>query len=296
MSASRASNASNVSTGDRALRAMTDDGAFRAVVLRTTDAARGVARAQGVGGALAGQLAELVTGAVLIRETMAPDHRLQVALRGDGGSLLADSHPGGLVRALVQGRRGDAQRRVRGGGAATLTVARSLPAGRLHQGVVGVGAGDGVSAALMTYLAESEQVVSTLVVGSALDEEGVVTSAGGFIVQLLPEMGQGSLAVMSERLTDFADLDAWLRDGAADPHALLHELFYRMPHTLLQESDLRSGCVCDEARVLTALATLGRGEIGAMIARREPIELGCDYCGKAYVIGPERLAGLLEPS
>ena len=64
---------------------------------------------EGVKGQLGRALGELVTAAVLYRETMAPTLRVQIALKGAGesGTLLADSHPDGWARGLVQ-RKADA--------------------------------------------------------------------------------------------------------------------------------------------------------------------------------------------
>src|ERR687892_153384 len=88
---------------DTVLRTMTDDGTFRVVTARTTETIRGALGAQRATGAVAQQLADLLTGVVLLRETMAPQLRVQGILRGaeDTGTLLADSHPTGKTRGLV---------------------------------------------------------------------------------------------------------------------------------------------------------------------------------------------------
>ncbi|HTU63047.1 MAG TPA: Hsp33 family molecular chaperone HslO, partial [Polyangiales bacterium] len=80
---------------DSALRAMTDDGAFRVVVVRTTDTVRRMLELQGHRGQEAQFLGELITGAVMVRETMAPDYRLQALLRSHDNRhrLVADTHP-----------------------------------------------------------------------------------------------------------------------------------------------------------------------------------------------------------
>ena len=71
---------------DSVLRAITDDGAFRVIVARTTDTVQNVLKAQGAQGPTARHLGDLVTGAVLFRETMAPNLRVQGILKGSGGS------------------------------------------------------------------------------------------------------------------------------------------------------------------------------------------------------------------
>ena len=57
---------------------MTSDGAFRVIAAITTETAAQAARTQGLSGASALRLAELITGAVLLRETTQPGRRVQI--------------------------------------------------------------------------------------------------------------------------------------------------------------------------------------------------------------------------
>ncbi|HET9959748.1 MAG TPA: Hsp33 family molecular chaperone HslO, partial [Polyangiaceae bacterium] len=184
-------------TSDSVLRAITDDGAFRVITARTTRTVRGAVRAQSVGGSLARTFGDLLTGAILFRETMAPELRVQGILRGAAGlgSIVADSHPSGKTRGLVQ-VEGSRELEIETG--AVIQMMRTLPSGRINQGVVEVPPDGGVSQALMAYMQTSEQVVSMLAVSTLL-EEGEVVAAGGYMVQLLPEVGRGPLMVMTER-------------------------------------------------------------------------------------------------
>src|SRR5688572_562520 len=95
-------------SADRVVRAMTDESTFRIVAARTTDSVQGVIDAQKATGEEARLIGELATAAVLYRETMAPSLRVQCIVRGAAGSgtLVADSHPDGWVRALVQRKAG----------------------------------------------------------------------------------------------------------------------------------------------------------------------------------------------
>ena len=110
-----------------------------------------------------------------------------------------------------------------------MQMMRTLPDGKINQGFVEVPDAGGISRALMEYMQTSEQVVSMLAMGTLLDE-GRVVAAGGYLVQLLPEVGRGPLMVMTERLKDFESIDAQLRepgfspDGAAGRAALRHAL------------------------------------------------------------------------
>jgi molecular chaperone Hsp33 len=153
-----------------------------------------------------------------------------------------------------------------------------------------------ISTALMSYLQTSEQVVSMVSVGARAGDDGTITDAGGYIIQLLPELEEHMLMLMTERLEDFRSV-AELFDGvAASPEELLSELLYGIPHTILDESDVRFDCSCSQVRVLASLGTLGRADIEELMRDGTDLEMSCDYCGKEYHVSPEQLRGMLDPT
>ncbi len=278
--------------GDHVLRAITEDGAFRVIAVRTTTAARGVADAQHATGGRALLLAEMLTGAVLVRETMAPDLRVQGILQGDDSKtrMVADSFPDGTLRGLVQAREGA---EVELGERAALHVMRTLHNGALQQGVVPASKGGGISGALMQYFQSSEQVVSFVAVGATHDADGGVAEAGGYIVQLLPEVDDGPLMLMTERLKDFPAIDSLLHAGEAAPQNLLHELLYGMPFAEVGRGGLRYACRCSEERLLATLISLPKADIRDLVEDGGVLEIDCDYCGRHYRFAPETLRGML---
>ena len=280
---------------DSALRAMTDDGAFRVVTVRTTDTVQRMLEVQSLRGTAAQRLGELLTGAVLVRETMAPDYRLQALLRSADNRtrLVADSHPDGGSRGLItRSPDGPAELSIAGG---TLEVVRTLFNGELHRGVVGVPADGGMSEALMSYLQTSEQVASMLSVACVLDGTHVV-AAGGYLVQLLPEVGRGPLTIMAERLSEFRDIGPLLARTDAALSPLLEGLLFGMPFTRLTEHPLSWKCRCSTVRVMSSLATLSRSELSELMEGERNIELSCDFCGQTYNVSPAQLMGLLDQS
>lgn len=279
---------------DSVLRAMTDDGAFRVITARTTQTVRGAVAAQGARGRTARTFGELLTGAILYRETMAPTLRVQGILKGASGkgSLVADSHPSGRTRGLVQVDHGRELDLSAGG---VIQMMRTLPGGKIAQGIVELPRGGGISQALMEYMQTSEQVVSMLAV-STVAQHGSVVAAGGYMVQLLPEVGRGPLMVMAERLREFESIDARVGEPEFSPAHLLEQLLDGMPFTRLEESHVGFECWCDELRVVAAIATLSKHDIEHLLADGEVLEIACEYCKREYRIPPARLRGLLEES
>jgi len=290
-------------SGDTVVRAITDDGAFRVIAALTTSTVRGAVAAQKVRGETARHFGELCTGAVLVREAMAPKLRVQAIVKGaqGRGSLVADAHPDGTTRGIVNvgaaARAEPGPPEVRIAPGALLQIMRTLPRGSMHQGVVEIppGSGTDISRALMAYMQDSEQIVTSIATATVLDGDAVVV-AGGYVVQLLPEVERGSLMVMTERLTEFPPLEEMLRAPGATPDTLLAELLYAMPFARLEESPLSFGCHCSQLRLVESLATLPRSDVEELIRDGEVLEINCDYCGKEYRIPPAQLRPLLTTS
>jgi molecular chaperone Hsp33 len=279
---------------DRAISAVTHDGSFRVLAVRSTRTTRGIAKSQRASGPTVENLADLASGTLLVRLTMAPNYRVQGIIQGAGGqgTLVADSWPDGGTRGLVR-----ASGPVVFGEGARMQLMRSLPNGAMHQGIVEVSREHRVSGAVMNYLLESEQVTSALGVASVVSEEGEILLSGGYVVQLLPECTEPPLAVMYERLRhDFADLSRVLAELDGDPDKLVAEILSGMEYTRTLEFDLDFRCRCSSERVLASLATVGKHELEDMIRKAEPLAITCDYCRQEYQVQTEMLRGLLTTS
>jgi molecular chaperone Hsp33 len=277
------------------VRAVTYDGTFRVVAVDATTAVQGVLAAQKATGAAARCLGDLVVAAVLYRETMAPDLRVQVILKAKDGKrhAVADTIAGGSVRGLLQGQSGAGAFEL--GSGAVIQIMRTLHNGEISQGVVEAPADGGVAAALMAYMQTSEQVQSMIAIGTRFNGDRVVRS-GGYMVQLLPDVGTGPLAIMAERLEDFRSLDKVLARDDFSPIWLTGELLWGMPFEFTGHSEVRYACWCDRVRVVSAIASLDPAEIRQIAASEEPLEITCDFCGKVYSVAGIELQGLLSQS
>ena len=281
-------------TKDLIVRALTDDGGFRVIGARTTKTVKGIFDAQEPRADLRDIVGQYATCTVLTRETMSPGQRVQSILRNNAqdSSLVTDSHPGGVTRCLVSSKL-KAEGLLSPG--TTLQVVRTLPNGELHQGVVLAPEKGGVSGAFMGYMQQSEQV-TTMIASSCYFKDDELMVAGGYCIQVLPEIGKGLLAIMAERLEGFSELDRTLETSAGDVDEMLGEILYGIPFTIVERTDLEFGCTCNEIRVMSALTTLGKEEIEAIIAEGKIIEMKCDYCRQDYKISPAKLKGMLEGS
>ena len=284
----------SIPESDGVVRAMTDDSTFRVITARTTQTVLGAISAQKAAGFTASVLGDLITAAILVRESMAPDLRVQIILQcqGQRGRVVADAHPDGSSRGLVQRSVTTTDVSLRDGD--LIHVARTLHNGALQQGTVEALAKGGVSQALMQYMQLSEQIFTVCAVGCYEEADGIV-AAGGYLVQLLPEVLEpsGPLLVMAERLRDFESMQPWLARRLGAPATLMGELLHAMPYTVVSEGSLHFGCQCSAERVAMALSTLPKPDIEDLLRQDAPVDLTCDYCGKAYSFQKAHLRGLL---
>ena len=278
---------------DTVLRAITDDGSFRVIALETTSTVRDAIAAQKPDAPMRRSFADFLTGAILVRESMSPDLRVQCILQGDDGRsrLVADAHPDGTTRGLVQLAAGGAVFSFAEKG--MMRVARTLMNGALHQGVVGVAGDGGIAGAFMAYMQASEQITTMIALGTHM-VNGEVAAAGGYLVQILPGFAEGPLMLMTERLKDFEDIVPLLARGLASPKTLLAETLYGMPYSLVGERTIAFGCNCSSTRLAASLATLPRTDIESLLADKRMLEIECEFCRKEYRFAPEHLRGLLD--
>jgi molecular chaperone Hsp33 len=280
-------------SADRVTRAMTSDGAFRVIAAITTETATEAARAQGLSGHDALRLAELITGAVLLRETTSPGRRVQILMRDQSGRVLvADALPDGTNRGIVNpgaAAGGVAAPAVAPHGDVTMQVSYTMPNGSLHQGVVAVPEGSDLSTALMQYMQQSEQWVSVISVTALGDGGRGVGAAGGYVVQLLPEAERPALEAMTNHLGELDSLARLLAEPVTSSRDLVSRLLDGFEHAELADSPLRFGCTCSEERVLRGMASLGPDDIASLVDSESMLEVRCDACGRKYSIDPDQL-------
>lgn len=269
---------------------MTMDGAFRLIAAVTTETARGALAAQTTGDELGLRLAELITSAVLVRETTQPVRRVQMVWRDRRGrQLVADSLPEGLNRGIVNPGESTA---VDAAGDHILQVNYTLPNGALHQGMVAVPDGDDMATALMRYMKQSEQIVSMIAL-TALPGPGGVRAVGGYVVQLLPEATREVIGAMTDHLGNLPPIGNLIEGAGRTAAELAATVFDGFAHAELASSPLAFGCTCSEVRVMTSILTLPPDEVDSMLDG-DPLEVRCDACGKGYVITPDALRGFRD--
>ncbi len=174
--------------------------------------------------------------------------------------------------------------------AITLDPKDKFPGQQPYQGVVPL-FGDQreklgkLSEVLEHYMLQSEQLDTKLIL--AADDK----VAAGLLIQRLPTQGEKNLGSAGEdigRIEDYnriAILAATLTREellTLDVDTILHRLFWEEKVVRFEPQTPRFACTCSRDRVSSMIRSLGVAEAESILAERDEIEVGCDFCGQQY--------------
>jgi molecular chaperone Hsp33 len=146
------------------------------------------------------------------------------------------------------------------------------------------------------YYAVSEQQPSLVYLGVRMNAESKeVLSAGGMLVQPMPECPDSVIDLLQEKAQQIGMLSEWLEKGKSLEDSLLELL----PDIDISFTDTISPffrCDCSRDRIERVLISMGEEELKDMMAKEHGAELKCDFCRSVYNFSEEELALLLDKS
>jgi molecular chaperone Hsp33 len=138
----------------------------------------------------------------------------------------------------------------------------------------------------------SDQVPTSLGVGVLVNRDTSVRQAGGFIVQLMPGATDEVTSALEANVKRVSSITTMLEEGLA-PADMLERVLSGLDFEELEVMPASFHCGCNEDRAERAVRALGRAELSDMIEKGEPAETVCNFCGKRYLFGPDRLRAML---
>ncbi|MDE6840249.1 MAG: Hsp33 family molecular chaperone HslO [Oscillospiraceae bacterium] len=276
---------------DQIVRVLAKDAPVKAMAISARDAverARAIHDCWPVASAALGRLlmAASMMGAAMKEE----DGAVTLRVKGGGplGSLTAVSDSRGNVRGYVQNPAVDVPRRAKGKldvGAAVgcdgeLTVIRDLGLKEPYIGSVQLVGGE-IAEDVAAYFVESEQVPTACALGVLIAPDQTVQAAGGYLIQLLPGADEAVVSSLERGVARLGAVSARL-DGGMDPLGLLREVLGEFQLEVLETVPIEYHCCCTRERVSRALISLGREELGSLIAEQGGAELTCQFCDRVY--------------
>ncbi|MCC8163122.1 MAG: Hsp33 family molecular chaperone HslO [Lachnospiraceae bacterium] len=289
---------------DYIVRATAADGQIRAFAVTARDMveeARARHNTSPVATAALGRL--MSAGAMMGIMMKGEDDLLTLQIHCDGPigglTVTADSHGGvkGYVNhpevMLPPNSRGKLD--VGGAlGAGTLSVVKDLGLKEPYVGQTELQSGE-VAEDLTYYFANSEQTPSSVGLGVLMERDNTVRQAGGFIIQLMPEVEDAVIDRLERKLSEIHSVTTYL-DRGYTPEQLLTEILGEFDVEFLERTDTRFYCNCSRNRVEKALLSVGRKGLNEMIQDGKPVEVKCHFCNTPYEFSVEDLKEIVRRS
>ena len=144
-----------------------------------------------------------------------------------------------------------------------------------------------------SYFLYSEQQPSAVGLGVLVDVDYTIKAAGGYIIQVLPDIDENLLFILENRIQELESISTLLsREMGAE--AILDYIIGDMEYKLLETYEVDFLCDCHEERLENALISIGRDELTEIIEEDGGAEMVCHFCNSKYYFDKERLLGLLE--
>jgi molecular chaperone Hsp33 len=267
----------------------------------TTDLVNEACRLHGTSATASAALGRALSGGALMAALLKEGQRLALKMEADGPlkKNIVEAESGGTVRGFVGVPDVDLPLKemkldVSGalGREGFLTVIKDFGLEKPYSGIVKLRTG-GIAEDIAYYLTESEQIPSAVGLGVFVEPTGVISAAGGFLIQTLPPSDAEVVDTLVARLEGMPPVTQNLRSGKS-PEDMLDIIFEGIPYHILEKRELVLKCTCSRERIERVLISLGKKEIADMIASQGEAEVDCEFCRTRYHFNREELEQLLH--
>jgi molecular chaperone Hsp33 len=293
-------------TNDLLIRAVHKPLNLRLVAAMTTDVCQTGARRHKTSAAAGCALGRGLTGGLLLATLTRGGERVTMQLVGNGPlqGLTIDAYDDGSVRGYPLAPQACAEKPMNKrqilanliGRSGVVNVMRDVGLPERFQGQVSLVTSE-IDEDLEAYLRQSEQIPSALGCELIMDDGGQVLSAGGVLLQSMPNAPTETATALREaqHMLRGGDLYDRLAAGPASPLELAQLLLgrYASDVEVLDERPLQFRCRCDRGRIEAMIAGQALTDLDEMIAEGQA-EVTCNFCGEVYVVGKDDLLRLRE--
>ncbi|TWT02186.1 Hsp33 family molecular chaperone HslO [Planococcus sp. CPCC 101016] len=287
---------------DYLVRGLGFNGSVRAFAVDSTETVGEAQRRHMMWPTASAALGRAMTGGVMLGAMLKGDDKVTIKFEGGGpvGALLVDSNAKGGVRGYAsnpqthfdlnkQGKL-DVSRAV--GTDGMMSVVKDLGMRDNFTGQTPIVSGE-IAEDFTYYFAASEQVPSSVGLGVLVDTDNSILSAGGFIIQLMPNTDDETITKIEERLSNIEPVSKMIQRGLS-PEEILEAVLGEGNVQILDKMPVNFDCNCSKDRFATAILGLGEKEIQDMIDEDGMAEAQCHFCLETYQYSKEELESFIN--
>jgi len=287
--------------GDHMVRGTAADGMIRAIALTARQTVQTAHANHNTSPLVSAALGRLMMGGLMMGALFkSPDELITLEVRGGGpiGGLTVTANNQGQVKGFANhpnvwlplNEKGKLDVGA-GLGQGTLTVIRDTPGVMPYSSQTELVSGE-IGDDLAAHFQLSDQIPTSVGVGVLVDTDTSIRQAGGFIVQLMPGYESFLIDELERNLADVTSVTDMLERGMS-PTGILTHILRDLDYQELEVMPAEFHCGCNTERASRAVLALGEEELRDMIAKGEPAEVHCHFCGRTHLLQPEELEDLL---
>lgn len=288
----------------RIVRAMNNTYSIRIFAIDSTDMVEKARQTHNTAPVGTAALGRMITAASMMGVMMKGDKdKLTLIIKGDGPlrgiTCVADSQ--GIVKAYpinpdvdLPIRETDGKLDVSGavGTDGKLTIIRDLGLKDPYIGQTDLVTGE-IAEDLTAYYAYSEQQPSAIALGVLIDTDLTVKSAGGFIVQLMPDAEEAEIAMLETNLQFIGSISHLIEEGKT-PEDIINIILDGMEPVFNDNIPVDYRCDCSRDRIEQALISVGVKDLEEILVQDKSAELQCHFCNKKYHFDESDLQKLIH--
>ena len=236
-------------------------------------------------------LGRSMIGTTLIGATLKNEQdKLTMRLQGNGpiGGVVVDANMHGQTKAYIQNPHVSLDLNDQGkldvkgavGTEGSLSITKDQGLKQPFVGQISLVSGE-LAEDFTYYMAVSEQTPSSFGLSVLVNPDESVQVAGGFMIQVLPDVSEETLDQIEEMLKNLPQVSNILNE-ADSLELLLRELAGEDNYRILEEIPVSFKCDCSKERFADAIISLGKKEIQDMIDEDHGAEAVCHFCRSKY--------------
>ena len=288
---------------DHLIRAVALKGHVKCIGINTTATIKEMQRIHGTSNVVTAALGRFITGSLLIASNMKNEDDTQTTvIRSDGPiggmTCVVDSKGHAKAYALETNVESTYYRpgKLNVGeavGKGSLTVIRDIGLREPFTGTVELYTGE-IAEDFTYYLASSEQTPSVVALGVLIGADGIVSKAGGMMIQMMPDATEEDITYIEERVNGGFPEITFLMEEGLSPAKIL-DMFMGDPDiNYLNGYPVSYTCDCSRERMSKGLAALGRKDLESLALDANGIDTECHFCDKKYHFSPSDIKTLLD--
>jgi molecular chaperone Hsp33 len=289
--------------GDKIIRATAQNGDIRIFGAITTELVDKAVKIHGCSATAAAALGRMLTAGSIMGAMLKSEKEtltLQISGGGEAKGVVVTAYPNGKVKGYIGNPEVDLPANSKGkidvGGAiglnGNLLVIRDLGLKEPYVGQVPIYTGE-IAEDLAYYFTTSEQTPSAVGLGVLVDKDLSISSAGGFIIQMMPGASELVADLLTYRLEEIPSITEMIEKGMSIEE-ILEFIFEDMDLKILDSLVPGFECDCSRERVEKALISIGRKDLEEIHSEGKEEELKCHFCNSTYVFTSSEIGELLK--